>query len=95
MTGKVILDSLPIDDPYRNTPLITIGAYYKPLSSPYAREVLPSFGIAKVTYNQLGEVWLKDTEWYATIPLVTPEETRMDIVGSNGNEGLNYEDSSK
>ena len=44
----------------RNVPLIVIGAYYKSHEDKGWREVFPSFGIAKNTFNELSPVW---TTW--------------------------------
>lgn len=49
------IKSLPPEHPARNTPLGLLKAEYK-IGSTW-RPVLPSFGIAKSTFNQLGEVW--------------------------------------
>jgi hypothetical protein len=61
------LKALPPDHPLRNTPLAEIGAQYRPKGSPGWREVLPSFGIAKKTFNQLSNVWTDNDDWKATI----------------------------
>lgn len=89
---EVRLNDLPLEDPNRNTPLLQIGAFYKDVSVKTWREVFPNFGIAKKTYNQLGEVWTNHTDWKATKPVIEPDwnDTRMDIIGSNGNDGLHY-----
>ena len=54
------IKSLPVEHPIRNTPLGKIEAEYRVGTA--WRKCLPSFGIAKVTYNQLGEVWAQH-EW--------------------------------
>lgn len=46
---------LPEDHPLRNTPLGKLNAKYK--IGERFRPVLPSFGIAGSTWNQLGKVW--------------------------------------
>jgi hypothetical protein len=62
----MILADLPYDHPLRNTKLIDIGAEYLRKGSKVWTKVTPSFGIAKVTYNQLGEVWTNYDIWRAT-----------------------------
>jgi len=59
------LSLLPEDSVWRNTPLMEIGAFYNPRGTKTWREVLPTFPISKVTFNQLGDAWLHDT-WKAT-----------------------------
>ena len=59
------LSLLPEDSVWRNTPLINIGAFYNPKGTKTWREVLPTFPISKVTFNQLGDAWRHDT-WKAT-----------------------------
>jgi hypothetical protein len=60
------LNDLPPDHQLRNTPLIEIGAFYLCNNAKVWREVFPAFGIAKCTYNQLGEVWTRWDRWKAT-----------------------------
>ncbi len=60
------LHELDADHPNRNVSLIEIGAIYKGIREKTWREVLPSFGIAKITYNDLGETWTDGMEWKAT-----------------------------
>ena len=62
----MLLELLPYNHILRNTKLIDIGAEYLRKGSKIWTEVTPSFGIAKVTYNQLGEVWTKYDIWRAT-----------------------------
>lgn len=47
--------SLPEDHPLRTTPLGQLSAEYRIGQS--WRKVLPTFGISKVPWNRLGEVW--------------------------------------
>lgn len=60
------LADLPYDHPLRNTPLIEIGAFYLIRDAKVWREVFPAFGIAKKTFNELGEVWVTWDRWKAT-----------------------------
>lgn len=60
------LHELDDDHPNRNVSLLEIGAIYKGIKEKTWREVLPSFGISKNTYNQLGETWTDNIEWKAT-----------------------------
>lgn len=52
---EIVLKDLPVEHELRNKPLA--GMFYYAKDSKIAREVFPAFGIAKVTYNQLSEVW--------------------------------------
>ena len=54
---EIVLKDLPVEHELRNKPLA--GMFYYARGSKIAREVFPAFGIAKVTYNQLSEVWTK------------------------------------
>lgn len=54
------LHTLPIGHVLRNTPLIQIKAQYKHINEKSFREIGQNFGIAKNTYNQLGDVWVRD-----------------------------------
>ena len=63
----ISLSDLPPEHKLRNTPLADIKAKYKHTSERTYREVLPSFGIAKRTYNELGVVWTKDTDFITEI----------------------------
>lgn len=59
----ILINLLPTSHPLRNLPLGTLKVFYKGPDTVFFRELFPSFGIAKKTYNELGEVWTKDTEW--------------------------------
>lgn len=89
---EVILNNLPQNHSLRNIPLIELKAFYKRPDSKVWQEVTPAYTLAKtkITFNQLGEVWRRD-DWKATyIPSVDWDEGRMDVIGSNGNDGLHY-----
>ena len=60
------LATLPKTHPLRNAPLAAIGAMYKHRDMKMWFEVLPSFHISKITYNQLGDSWLYLHDWKAT-----------------------------
>jgi hypothetical protein len=62
----IYLNDLPPEHSLRNAPLIKIGAFYLACGSKVWREVFPAFGIAKCTYNELGDVWTKWDKWKAT-----------------------------
>lgn len=47
----------------RLAPLAEIGAVYRQIGTKTWFEVLPSFGIAKKCFNNLGETWLNGHEW--------------------------------
>jgi len=64
--ADMYLAELPEDHPNRNVPLIEIGAHYRIVGTKTWFEVTPSFGIAKVTYNQLGAAWTHRHEWRST-----------------------------
>ena len=72
----------------RNIPLIEIKAWYKNGNNAF-REVFPNFNIAKKTYNELGEVWTTNHLWESREEW---DETRMDIIGQNGNIGYETND---
>jgi hypothetical protein len=55
------LHTLDADHPLRNTPLIEIKGQYKHIGDKVYREIFPNFAIAKVTYNELKEVWTKNS----------------------------------
>ena len=55
----ILLNELPKEHELRNTPLGLLKVKYLPKGAVVWREVYSSFGIAKVTYNQLSEVWTK------------------------------------
>jgi hypothetical protein len=57
------LASLPQEHPLRNTPLVEIDAEYRHTESKIWRKVLPTFGIAKKTYNQLAGCWVDYDIW--------------------------------
>jgi hypothetical protein len=55
----VILEELPPDHILRNSALAAIEASYAYRENAAGwRKVAPSFGIAKKTFNQLGDVWI-------------------------------------
>jgi hypothetical protein len=56
------LEHLPREHPLRNKPLIEIKAWYSNRGGSWS-EVFPSFGIAKKTYNELGDVWINEHSW--------------------------------
>jgi len=56
----MILNDLPINHELRNKPLIEIGAEYQIKDSKMWNKVMPAFGIAKKTFNDLAPVW---TTW--------------------------------
>ncbi len=62
---RVYLRALPKDHRLRNTPLQ--GAFYHATNGKFSREVFPSYGIAKNTYNQLGDAWTGSEEFYFEI----------------------------
>lgn len=60
---EYLLSELPIEHELRNTALGKINAEYKNNASPMWSKVTPSYGISKVTYNQLGSVWKANDKW--------------------------------
>lgn len=54
------LNFLPQDHPLRNKPLIEIKARYRNVESKVFRDVVPAMKIAKLSYNELANVW---TTW--------------------------------
>lgn len=49
------LDTLPPNHPDRNRPLA--GCWYKYKTAKLWSEITPTFKIARVTYNDLGNAW--------------------------------------
>ena len=89
---EVILNTLPETHVLRKIPLIELKAFYRRPDSKVWQEMTPAYTLAKtkITFNQLGEVWKSDT-WKATeMPSVDWDESRIDVIGSNGNDGLHY-----
>ena len=66
MNEHTLLNDLPPSHPLRNKPLIEIGAQYQIKDSKIWATVTPPYGIAKKTFNQLGEVWTTWDKWKAT-----------------------------
>lgn len=64
---QTILSTLPHDHALRNTPLISINAFYRTDAEKIGREIFPNFGIAKKTYNQLGKVWTDNEIFYTNM----------------------------
>jgi len=62
----MILNELPYEHELRNKPLIEIGAQYLIRNSKVWATVTPPYGIAKKTFNELGDVWTKWDVWRAT-----------------------------
>lgn len=61
----MILSELSEESKLRNIPLV--GAFYKgPISG--WKQVMPNFGIAKNTFNDLGHVWTSNTIWTFDYP---------------------------
>lgn len=92
MARIIKLETLAHNHPMRNLPLNSIDASYKSRFSTVFAVVTPSYGISRKTYNELGIVWTKDTEWIAieTQDSLDWDEGRMDTIGQNGNDGLHY-----
>ena len=89
--SDIILNDLDPSDIYRNTPLIELGVYYRRPEAKVWQEMTPAYTLAKnkVTFNQLAPVWQSDI-WKVTRPLTDWDEDRMDVIGTNGNDGLHY-----
>ena len=65
----MILGDLPHEHPLRNMPLADIKAQYQITTKGQMwHEVKPAFGIARMTYNQLGAVWVHNHVWKAEEP---------------------------
>ena len=87
----MILNDLPEKHPLRNTPIGKLQAKYRwKKASEKAQWRSVEVGSPKLvdkTFNQLSEAWTKWDWWVAE----DWDEKRIDIIGSNGNEGLHYE----
>jgi hypothetical protein len=57
------IDNLPPDHPARNVPLAENGARCRFGRKGTWKEILPSFKIAKLCYNELGAPWTEKWEW--------------------------------
>lgn len=57
------LTDLPQDHKLRTSPLAEISAVYRQIGTKTWFEVLPSFGIAKKCFNDLGVTWTNGHEW--------------------------------
>jgi hypothetical protein len=92
--NDIFLNDLPHSHILRNVPLIDINAVYQPIGSKAFRTIFPAFGIANKTFNELAECWTRDRfktrSEYAHKLAEDYEETRMNIIGKNGNDGLHY-----
>lgn len=62
------LGDLPHDHVLRNTPLIKIGATYQFKGTKGSFAVLPSWTIAKNTFNELGPAWTANQIWRGDLP---------------------------
>jgi hypothetical protein len=83
------LADLPVDHPLRNTLMKELKVFYRTVGTKNWNEVFDSFTIAKNnTYNELGDVWLRDKEW--VVEDEDWDEDRIDRIGQNGNEGDHY-----
>lgn len=85
----IYLDKVDKDDWHRNQPLSELEAEYKNVDSKVWSKIYPNMTIAKKTYNELASIWTTFDEWRC--PAVLWDEDRIDVIGSNGNEGLHYE----
>lgn len=84
---QIDLESLEYSHPLRNTSLVEIGAKYRKKGTLTLFPVGPAFGIAKVTYNQLGKSWKHD-EWFATQYSEDWQSDERDrAIAQNGNVG--------
>jgi len=61
------LKDLPPDHPDRNRPLV--GMFNRSRGSKLWYEVMPAFGIANKTYNQLAACWTTWDDWAVEKPL--------------------------
>jgi hypothetical protein len=63
----VNLKTLPKEHHLRNLPLIDVGAMYLPMDSKIWALVRDNYGIAKHSFNHLGDSWTMWDMWRATI----------------------------
>lgn len=59
----VLLPELAPNDPLRNRSLAEIGAEYRHKAGKTWRRVLPTYRIARCTFNQLGPAWTENDVW--------------------------------
>lgn len=59
---RIYLRDLPVEDELRHKPLV--GSFYHAKNGKFSREVFPTYGIAKKCYNDLGEAWTDNEEFY-------------------------------
>ncbi len=67
MLDVVYFLKLEQQHPLRNTPLAKLKAQYRYTNDKIWRTVLPTFGIANVTFNQLGDAWILGKEWRCSV----------------------------
>ena len=65
MEMRVYLKPLQPEHELLNCPLQ--GAFYHATNGKFSREVFPTYGIAKKTYNDLGPAWTDGEEFYFEI----------------------------
>lgn len=63
----MMIHTLDPTHPLRNAKLAEINAEYRQCGTKTWFPITPAFGIAKKTYNELGEVWTKNHEWQSTL----------------------------
>lgn len=65
MTNYQRINDLPEDHPFRNTPLLSLGARYKWRESQGTiwKYVMPNYAIAHSNFNQLGDAWTQFDIW--------------------------------
>lgn len=88
MENSISLNELPEEHPLRNTKLCDLDVFYRGPSTRAWQQVLPSYNISKVTYNELGDVWKENQEW--VVDTEAWDEDRVDTIGQNGNNGEHY-----
>lgn len=96
MNQEFVLNDLPKDHPIRNTRLDLLDPVYAVKGSKGWRPMFPTFGIAKKTFNDLTPVWTSTDLWKTSNALAQELhedwlESRVDIIGQNGNDGLVYQ----
>lgn len=68
MDKFVSLKALPISHALRNRPLAEIGARYSNVNGTGKwTTVTAAFGIAKCTFNDLGQAWKENNLWQAPL----------------------------
>lgn len=66
-SNPLCLGVLPVDHPLRNVPLVSIGAETRWRHGSQWEAVEFHWKIARLSFNDLGDAWVDNWEWRATV----------------------------